>query len=314
MNLLGIDIGGTRTKLVQIDSGGEVSQRGEIDTQAAMGAAALGARIHQTISGWPKSSTAGLAVAGLLDSDRELVQAPNLEAFRGVDLAAAFADFGVATIENDVNCAVFGEWQVGAANGLQHVAMLSLGTGVGGGLILNGRLFHGAAGLAGEFGHMLLDPDGPICPCGLNGHVESWLGQRGFARAGREHAAAQPGSALAAAVAAGEDPQASVLARLAGEGCGASRAALAECGRWLGIACANLVAILQPECILIAGGSSRCGDLLLQPALDEYDRRCMEAARRTVPVRIAALGVESAAIGAALLAGANLDADPAAGR
>jgi glucokinase len=144
--------------------------------------------------------------------------------------------------------------------------------------------------------------------------VESWLGSRGFARVARERAALEPDSALARAIADGEEPDSRVLSALARDGCSAAVAALAECGRWLGIACANVVAVLQPERILVAGGSMRAGKLLLDPALGEYEARCMDAARGTVPVVVAELGVQSAAIGAALLARANLDADRAGTR
>lgn len=311
MNLLGIDIGGTNTKVVLLSDEGEVLRRGEIATLAIEGPAALADRLESLVADWPANGGAGFSVAGLMNLEHVVVQAPNLGAFVGVDLAGAFERFGVLALENDVNCAVFGEWQVGAGQGTQNMAMLSLGTGVGGGLVLGGELYRGSGGIGAELGHMTLDPDGPECPCGLSGHVESWLGSRGFIEVGRRLAAANAGSPLAEAVGGGEVPDAQVLARLANEGCPAARLALAECGRWLGIACANLVAILQPDLILVAGGSARCGDLLLEPALEEYERRCMEAARGTVELRLAALGVESAAIGAALLARANLDADHA---
>lgn len=314
MRVLGVDIGGTNTKVVLQGADGRIVERVEIPTSAPEGAVALAGRLAQAVADWPEFGAVGLSVAGLIDREGNLVQAPNLSAFVGQDLRAAFARFAVRALENDVNCAVFGEWRLGAGRGASSLAMFSLGTGVGGGLILDGKLWHGAGGLGAELGHMVLDADGPECPCGLHGHVEAWLGARGFARVGREQAAAAPQSALARAIAAGEEPDARVLTALALDGCVAARAALEECGRWLGIACANVVAVLQPERILIAGGSMRAGDLLLDPALREYEARCMDAARGTVPVVVAELGVESAAVGAALLARANLDADRAGTR
>ena len=309
MNLLGIDIGGTNTKVILLSSGGEVIRRGEISTIASGGPAELATRLSALVSDWPESGGAGISVAGLMNLDRAVVQAPNLREFVGADLAGAFDRFGVLALENDVNCAIYGEWKVGAGRGTRHLAMLSLGTGVGGGLVIDGELYRGAGGIGAELGHMTLDPDGPECPCGLRGHVESWLGARGFVDAGRKYGSERPDSPLAAAIRQGEEPDARLLARLAGEGCAAAREAIADRGRWLGIACANLVAVLQPELILVAGGSARCGELLLGPALAEYERRCMDAVRGTVDLGLAGLGVESAAIGAALLARANLDAD-----
>ena len=314
MNVLGVDIGGTNTKVVLLGESGESLERAEIATRAEEGAGPFADRLAALVADWPESVATGFSVAGLIDADRRVVQAPNLEAFVGVDLARVLARFGVAAIENDVNCAIYGEWREGAGRGARHLAMLSLGTGVGGGLILDGALYRGSGGLGAELGHMLLDPDGPECPCGLRGHVESWLGARGFAAIARDHALRHPESALAAAISAGEEPDARLITRVATGRCPVGRKVLEECGRWLGIACANLVAILQPDRIIVGGGSARCGDLLLDPALREYDRRCMDASRSTVPVVVAELGVESAAIGAALLARANLDADRIATR
>lgn len=309
MNLLGIDIGGTNTKVILQAADGGIVERLEVPTRAVEGPGALAARLAELFAKWPEAEGAGISVAGLMDREKNLVQAPNLTEFVGTDLRSAFEGFGVLALENDVNCAVYGEWQVGAGRGASDLAMLSLGTGVGGGLILGGELFHGSGGLGAELGHMTLDPEGPVCPCGLRGHVESWLGSQGFAAVARRHAEAAPDSKLAAAIGNGEEPDARLLSAVGNEGCAVAREALAECGRWLGIACANIVAVLQPDRILIAGGSARCGELLLGPALREYDQRCMDAARGTVEVRVAELGVESAAIGAALLARANLDAD-----
>jgi glucokinase len=309
MIILGVDIGGTTTKVVLRNRRGGTLQRAEIATRAEEGADSFAGRLSDLVADWPEPVATGLSVAGLIDAEGRIVQAPNLEAFVGVDLMRVLERFGVSVLENDVNCAIYGEWQEGAGRGARHLAMLSLGTGVGGGLILGGKLYRGSGGLGAELGHMLLDPAGPECPCGLRGHVESWLGARGFAALARARAREYPESALAAAIAAGAEPEARLIAHVATEGCPVGVEVLQECGRWLGIACANLVAILQPDRIIVGGGSARCGDLLLNPALGEYDRRCMDASRSTVPIVVAELGVESAAIGAALLARANLDAD-----
>ena len=309
MNILGVDIGGTSTKVVLRDGQGETLERAEFATRSDEGPDAFASRLQDLVADWPDPVATGLSVAGLIDADRKIVQAPNLEAFVGVDLIRVLETFAVTVLENDVNCAIYGEWREGAGRGARHLAMLSLGTGVGGGLIIDGELYRGGGGLGAELGHMLLDPDGPECPCGLRGHVESWLGARGFAALARARARENPESALALAIIAGAEPDARLIAQIAAEGCPVGLEVLQECGRWLGIACANLVAVLQPDRIIVGGGSARCGDLLLDPALREYDRRCMDASRSTVPIVVAELGVESAAIGAALLARANLDAD-----
>ena len=182
--------------------------------------------------------------------------------------------------------------------------MLSLGTGVGGAVFLDGHLVHGAHGLAGELGHLILQSDGPPCTCGQVGHVEAYLSTAAIvdqATAALEAAAEEEGALLRAAIARGERPEPRVLARCAREGCGVCRRVLSGAGRWLGIACVQIAHALDPDRIVIGGGVSRAGELLLDPAREEYDRRCMRAVRGRVPLVLAALGVDGAAIGAALL-------------
>lgn len=309
MAILGVDIGGTNTKLVRLEDGDEPVARHEIPTPRTVeGYNALFGEALDAIGGGGSAVEAvGVSVAGLIDDARDVVQAPNLPFFEGLDVAApvrAHMPRATVVIENDVNAAIAGEHACGAGRGADHLCMLSLGTGVGGGVILDGRLFRGAGGLAGELGHLVVQHDGPLCACGLPGHVESYLSTAAITARAREAIAADPVRAriLREAAAAEGEPEPRVLAEAAGAGCPVAREVLATCGFWLGIACANLVHVLQPDMILIGGGVSRAGDLLLDPAREEFAARTMRASRGTVPLVQAALGVDGAAIGAAVLA------------
>lgn len=318
---LGIDLGGTNTKLVLTDPRGSVVRRAMFRSEGAAGPAAwLGAlepEAFRLLDGAAPRSV-GLSVAGLVDQRGRIAQAPNLVRFVGVDLqgpVSAWWPGARVRVENDVNCAVVGEHRAGAGRGCRDLCMLSLGTGVGGGLVLGGRLHRGATGLAGELGHMVLESEGHLCTCGRRGHVEAYLSTQAIvARARRFLAEALPGEGiwLREAVASGRTPEPQVLSEGADRGCELCRSVLAESGRWLGIACVNLAHALQPERILVGGGVAGAGHWLLDPAREEFEHRAMDAIRGTVPIVGAALGQDGAAIGAAMLGREALD-DPAGG-
>ena len=317
MAVVGVDIGGTNTKLVRLDRGDDPAARHEIDTprDVATYRDVLLDAIGQVLDG-AEPEAIGLSVAGLVDEDREVVQAPNLPFFEGVDVAAPLRERWSSVpfvVENDVNCAIVGEHDAGAGRGCTDLCMFSLGTGVGGGLIIGGRLQRGAHGLAGELGHMTLQHDGPTCTCGLPGHVESYLSTVAITERARQalREGGDQGKILARHVREHGDPTPRLLDKAAREGCPVARDVLAESGRWLGIACANLAHALQPDRILIGGGVARARELLLDPAREEYERRLMRAVRGTVTIELAELGVDGAAIGAAVLARRILEEDRA---
>ena len=310
MAVLGIDIGGTNTKLVLVEDAGAgtVDARHEISTPRTVDdyRAALLAAID-AVAGTSELNAIGFSVAALVDEKRSIAQAPNLPFFEGVDLAAPVRETwpgAAVVVENDVNSAIVGEHACGAGKGVRNLCMISLGTGVGGGLILENQLVRGAHGLAGEFGHLVVQHDGALCACGLRGHVESYLSTAAIVARGRDAIAREPERAriLRKIVERDGQPEPRVLAEAARAGCEVARGVLAEAGFWLGIACANLAHALQPDRILIGGGVSRADDLLLEPARAEYEARLMRATRGTVPIVQAALGVDGAAIGAAVLA------------
>ncbi|HWU20988.1 MAG TPA: ROK family protein, partial [Nocardioides sp.] len=197
---------------------------------------------------------------------------------------------GVPTVlDNDANCAAYAELVLGAARGAQDALLITIGTGIGGALVLGGRLYRGSQGMAGEFGHMQVVPDGLSCECGLKGCWEQYCSGRALERVVR--------------VAVGRHLEGREVARMARAGDGTARQAIATIGTWLGVGAAGLVSAFDPELVVIGGGVADVGDLLLDPARGALLDSLQGTDRRVVPPLVpAALGPRAGAIGAALLA------------
>jgi glucokinase len=203
---------------------------------------------------------------------------------------------------NDGLCAALAELRVGAGRGLQSFVMITLGTGIGGGIVMDGRLLAGAEGRVGKVGHQILDMDGPVhCHCGLPGCWQTLAGKEGILARARALAAERPESALAARLR--DDPAADLAAisKLAASEDPPAVQLIRETGRYVGIGLANLVKILAPEQILIGGGIAEANPLLLAAIQETVDRYAIKPYQR-VPVVGAALGHHAGLIGATLLA------------
>jgi glucokinase len=212
--------------------------------------------------------------------------------------------FGLpAAIENDANAAALAEHRFGAGRGSQHMVMLTLGTGVGGGLILNGELYRGAVGAAGELGHITLDLDGPPCQgtCPGFGHLEALASGTATDHLAEKIAADRPDGDLGRAAAAGRTVDAHLAVDLAAEGPGDARELLEKVGFVLGTGIASLVNVFNPELVVIGGGFARAGDLLLEPARKVVAERALLPARELVRIVPALLGAEAGLIGAGLV-------------
>jgi glucokinase len=207
-------------------------------------------------------------------------------------------------VDNDANCAVLAEQRGGAARGASHVVMLTLGTGIGGGLVLGGRLYRGSMGAGAELGHMVVDLDGPPCQgsCPSRGCLEAFASGQAIGRAGAEAARAEPSSGLGRALARGTEITGPLVTELAHEGDAAAVAVLDAAGRKLGVGIASLVNIFNPEVVVVGGGAAAAGDLLLEPAREELRSRALPPSRDLVRVEPAYFGDESGMLGAALLA------------
>lgn len=304
---IGIDVGGTKMLGVVIDPDGRVvvehrvpTPRGADELMAALAGVAdhLGSR-HDAVA-------LGVGVPGLVDRDGTLRYAPNLPGVVDLPVRRLLARRnGMAVrVDNDATSAVWGERMVGAAAGADDCVLVTLGTGIGGGIITGGRLLRGANGFAGEIGHMVIDPDGPSCPCGRRGCWERMASGSGLGRLGRE--AAYAGRGRRVLFFAGGDPEevrGEHVTAAALEGDEEALTVLDELAAWLAIGLVNLVNLLDPARIVIGGGLVAAGDALLAPTRLHFAAGVVAPDHRpAVEIVPAALGERAGAIGAALLA------------
>jgi glucokinase len=307
---LGVDLGGTKILTAVVDETGRVAARVRAPTPqtgpaAVVEAIAASADRALAAAGVPRGAlrAAGVGAPGPADPVTGTVFAPpNLPGWGDVplaDLLRARLEVPVA-VENDANAAALGEHWLGAGRGVDDLLYITVGTGIGGGLILRGELYAGVSGTAGEVGHMVIVADGPRCACGRLGCLEAVASGRAIAREARAALDAGRPSVLAAVAADALDAQA--VARAAAEGDPLAREVFARAARYLGLAVANLVHLLNPALVVVGGGVAQAGALLLAPV-----RRIVESeafARPAAAVRIvpAALGPDAGALGAAAAA------------
>ena len=245
-----------------------------------------------------------LAVPGLiLAQENTVVFSPNLRAIEGIPLKDALGPkIGLPlTIENDANAAAWGEFRFGAGSEVDHLVFLTLGTGIGGGVITHGVLLRGAQGSGGELGHVTVQATGPRCACGNRGCLEALASGTAIGRRAREIASEKPDSALGCLAikrkVLGED-----VTELAREGDEVALSVLEEAGRWLGIGLAGFVNIFNPEMVVLGGGAMEAGELILKSARREVYLRARPPSQDLVEVKEASLGPESGVLGAAALA------------
>jgi glucokinase len=286
---VGLDVGGTNIKLVVLE-GDEVVERGSEPTRSEDGPEAVLDRLAALARAGGDAASVGVAFPGLVDGDGRGVLFPNLQGdWHGRPIREPLAralDRPVALV-NDGHAFALAEARVGAAGGARTVMCVVCGTGVGAGLVLDGRLHLGIQDRAGEIGHHTVVLDGPVCNCGNRGCLELYAGARAIARAaGRESF----DETLAAAQAGDE----------------ASAAAIRRAGELIGVAVANLTIFLTPERVVIGGGVAEAEALLMEPLCTELVRRAGNVAPlEEIEVVRATLGPEAGAIGAALFAADN---------
>jgi len=207
-------------------------------------------------------------------------------------------------VDNDATAALVAETRHGAAAGAANVVMLTIGTGIGGGLLVDGRIVRGVSGAAAELGHIVIDENGPPCPgrCPNHGCLEAYVSGPALAREGARLAASAPDSHLGRALAGGREVSGPLMTELAHDGDVVARDAIALMGTRLGIGIASLVNVFNPEVVVIGGGLVGAGELLLAPARDVVARRALAPARDQVRIVPARFGEESGMLGAAALA------------
>lgn len=259
----------------------------------------------------PDVEAVGFGIPSLVDQrSGESVMSPHLP-LDGVPFRDLMSErLGLpVVVDNDANGAALAEQRYGAARGASHVAMLTLGTGIGGGLVLGGELYRGSTGAGAELGHMTVDLDGPPCRSGCpnRGCLETVASGRAIGEAGVEIAGRRADSALGRAAAAGEEVTGALVTELAHDGDSAAREAIEQVGERLGAGLVNLVNVFNPEVVVIGGGAVAAGDLLLGPARAILAERGLRPNRDQVRVVPAHFGPEAGMLGAALLA---LERDP----
>ncbi len=310
--VVGADVGGTNVKFVLVDAAGQRLAQGGIptDPRDPVGTMErLAEAAATTLPGDRPVTGVGLACAGIVASNTgQLGRSPNLPGWENSDLGGAIrAAFGAVTIAvaNDVNAALYGEYRFGAGRGYRHLVMLALGTGVGGGVMVDGTLVTGFADGAGEIGHMTVELDGAACPCGNAGCLEAYCGSVGLVRRARELAAMPQATAAWRAMADehGDRLTTRHCSALAADADATATLFFAEAGRRLGQAVASLINVLAPERVIVGGGVAQAGDPVLVPCREMVRRHVMSTAGRDTPVVPAELGPHAAAMGAAALVG-----------
>jgi glucokinase len=305
---VGIDVGGTKALGVVLDAAGAVVAEERRPTPR--GDHSLGPLVDTLVDLARElgvDGSLGIGVPGLVTRDGVLRAAPNLD---GV------ADFAVAelvgerlghsvSLDNDATCATVAEWQLGAGRGASDLILVTLGTGIGGGLVADGVLHRGRNGFAGEYGHMVVQPNGPRCPCGRRGCWERYASGSGLAMLARE---AATGRRLRSVVEhAGGDPQAvrgEHVQAAAREGDEEALAVIDDFGRWVALGLSNLTNAFDPEVFVLGGGLAEGAELYLEPITRWFGELLYQPHLRASPrIEFAEWGPLAGAVGAALLPG-----------
>ena len=306
----GIDVGGTKIAGGVVDRDGEVLAHATVESPAehieAIEDAIVG--LVTDLRAEHPIEAVGVGAAGYVDVSRSTVLfAPNL-AWRNVDLRAELEprlDLPVV-IENDANAAAWGEFTFGAGHDVDDLLLVTVGTGVGGGVVLDGALHRGAFGVAGEVGHFRVVRDGQLCGCGKHGCLEQYASGTALVRNARAAAAGGGHAADALVDRAGGDPHAidgPMITQAAQEGDAFAIEQLANLGRWLGEGIAALATVLDPAAVAVGGGVGDAGDLILNPVREAFARHLSGLPYRPLAeIRPATLGNRAGMIGAADLA------------
>ncbi len=309
---LGIDIGGTYIKFATVYGSGRVGARGIIPTLPRAG---LRSAFHRVRSALPfllhakeELRAVGIGCAGLVDAKRGvLVASPNLRPWEGSRLRATARNvFKLpVVVDNDAAAAAYGEYVRGSGKGCECFICITLGTGVGGGIVIGGELLRGANNFTAEIGHITISENGPKCTCGNRGCLEAFVGASALVGRAREEMRSRRGRILGKkSWARREVLSPRVLARAAAEGDGIARMVFAEAGARLGCAAATLANIFNPEVIAVTGGVAGAFEFMEGSLRRELEKRAF-AATANVKVTRALLGKDASMIGAALLAAAG---------
>ncbi|HXE46675.1 MAG TPA: ROK family protein [Conexibacter sp.] len=307
--VIGVDLGGTKLLAGVVDADLNVHHRVHrpvhgLDQRQLLEVAVEAVEEARAAAGGDVAAV-GFGIPCLIDQRRGMAtMAVNLP-LRDVPFRDLMAErLGLPVeVDNDANVAAIAEWRAGAARGANHAIVLTIGTGVGGGLILGGAPYRGAIGAGAELGHITIDADGPSCQghCPNNGCLETLASGTALAREGRRIAGERPDSALGRALADGREITGALITELAHDGDAAAVDALALIGTNLGIGIASFMNVFNPDVVVIGGGVIAAGELLLGPARAEAVRRGLPTMAQHAQIVPAQFGTEAGLVGAAAL-------------
>ncbi|MDE2216802.1 MAG: ROK family protein [Planctomycetota bacterium] len=304
--VIGIDLGGTNLKAGLVDKGGKITHRLSIKTNYNADPQAISNQIFELIYEIIKEAHVkksdiigvGLGSPGLIDKKGDtIIFSPNLPRWRNIPIKLLVTErFNTpCVLENDANAAAWGEKWVGAGKDVSSLVMLTLGTGIGGGIVIGNKLWRGANNVAAEIGHMIIQMDGPKCSCGNNGCIEAYASATAMVRRFKELLKSGVSSSLKDS----REITAKIINDAAFQGDKASLDVIEETGRYLGIALVNIMHILNPEMIVLTGGMIGSGELLMNPIRQVTKQKAFEASYKDTKIVFSQLGNDAGIIGAA---------------
>lgn len=301
--VVAMDLGGTNVRLALVSAGGRVLRRKRLKMRTFAGAddllAWLAGAVRRFLESGPASArpeALAAAFAGFTDSaSGRVYYAPNVGQLADIEVASGLSRLlGLrVVVENDANCAALGEYWLGAGRGARSLFMFTLGTGVGGSLVVDGEIWRGHDGIAGEIGHTVISLRGPKCNCGKSGCLEALASATAIVRDYRAGARGRD---------ARDVTEARAVFEKARRGDARARAVIDRSARALGVGIANVFYLLDPEVIVVGGGVSRAGTALLGPAIEEARKNIFAPLRSRLRVKAAGLGDDAGPLGAAFLA------------
>lgn len=305
---IGIDVGGTKTKGAVVERDGELLARVARPTDTTAGTKGIIAVAEDLLRRAAELDVevgaVGVGAAGFIDAAEGAVNfSPNLTYDDPHLKAALEARLELpVVVENDANAAVWAERAYGSASGLDDVALLTLGTGIGSGFIIDGRLLRGATGAGAEFGHTVVDPSGPECLCGLRGCIEQFASGTAIARMAKEWVVTESAGSIVAFAGTVDAITAEHVAKAARQYDEAARTILRQAGKMLGIGLSNVANLFDPEVIVLAGSVTAAGEAFLGPARDELARMTIAQRRRPMRLDVSVLEGNGGILGSAALA------------
>ena len=309
-NRIGIDVGGTNVKIALVDDKGSILYSNSVPTRAEMGYEYTVNNIKQAIRDLMSETKVtgiegiGFDFPGQIDYKNGIVRlAPNIPGWVNIPIAKIIEDeFKIPTrIDNDVHCAALGELNFGAGKGCENFICMTVGTGIGSGIVINGKLVRGASNAAGELGHIKLQMhEGPLCGCGDHGCLEAFASGPSIVAMAEEYILGGKSTKFRELASGGEITP-FIVAEAAKQGDPVARRIFARIGEYIGFGLSSVVNLLNPKKIIIGGGVADAGDILLDPIKETIKKRAMVVAGSAVEIVPAKLGNTAGVIGASLL-------------